>query len=94
MRVVAVRAQRLPVGTGCLLTLWSRLMEEKKCYGLYGVRDTSLSLGIKIVYLGDHSLMTPDPDHTQQIHSRGMLTASKQPKIEVGLSFSRTYSLS
>lgn len=50
-----MRAQRLTVGAGCLLMLgqgsWKREM-----YGLYVLQDTNLSLGIKIVYLGDHSL--------------------------------------
>ena len=52
----AVRAQRLTLGTGCLLMLLSRLMKEKRHYGCYGLQDTSLSLRIKIVYLGDRSL--------------------------------------
>lgn len=43
LRVVAMRAQRLTVGTGCLLMLWSRLMEERTVMDCVGYRiQTSL----------------------------------------------------
>lgn len=43
LRVVAMRAQRLTVGTGCLLMLWSRLMEERNVMDCVGYRiQTSL----------------------------------------------------
>ena len=82
IEVGAVRAQRLTLGSGCLLTLLSGLTKEKRPYGCYGLQNTSLSLGIKIVYMATIlSASQAIPDQAQQTGSRGMLTASKQPKI-------------